>query len=81
VTTGNTSTTVHGVVLAHEQVELGGTVTVTGAVMAEGACPSSPGSPVNANDNKVFGSFQLTHNGDLSLPLDSVTRITAWNEL
>jgi hypothetical protein len=81
VTTGNTSTTVHGVVLAHEQVELGGTVTVTGAVMAEGACPSSPGSPVNANDNKVFGNFQLTHNGDLSLPLDSVTRITAWNEL
>ena len=77
---GNSKVTINGVLLAHEQVDFGGTVTFTGAVVAEGACDSA-GSPVGAGANRVTGNFQLTHAGEHALPLDSITRITAWNEL
>lgn len=80
VNAGNNSTQLNGVVLAHEQIKLGGTATYTGAVISEGACDSS-NSPVPLHGNVATGNFLLTHNGDLAIPLDSLTRITAWNEL
>lgn len=77
--TGNSDSDIHGVIAAHEQINLGGTVNYHAAVIAEDACVHSTGSPVS--ENKAFGNFKLTHNGDMALPLDSLTRITAWNEL
>ncbi|MBW3663976.1 MAG: hypothetical protein KY469_12815 [Actinobacteria bacterium] len=80
VIAGNSSSEINGVLAAHEQIDAGGTAAYTGALLAEDACnTSSFGSPVDVNS--VGGNFQLTHNGDLLLPLDSVVRITAWNEI
>lgn len=78
-TSGNMSgTTLGGVMATHEQLAIGGTPTVEGAVVAEDAC-DTPSSPVHANT--VSGNFTLTYTGLGAVPLSSVVRITAWNEL
>lgn len=80
VTTGNmVGTTLNGFIGAHEQIGIGGTPNVVGAVMAEDACPSSNNSPID--ENSVSGNFTLTYDGLGGVPLSSVIRITAWNEL
>lgn len=78
-TSGNmVGTTLNGVIAAHEQLDIGGTPNVQGAVIAEDAC-DTPSSPVHSNS--VSGNFTLTYTGIGSVPLSSVVRITAWNEL
>lgn len=75
---GNVSSGVHGVMAAHEQIQLKGNPDIHGAAIAEDACDSSA-SPVMTN--VMTGSFRLTHSQTLLTPFDAVTHITAWNEL
>lgn len=78
-TSGNMQgTTLGGVMAAHEQLEIGGTPNVEGAVVAEDAC-DTPSSPVHSNS--ISGNFTITYTGLGSVPLSSIVRITAWNEL
>lgn len=78
-TSGNMQgTTLGGVIATHEQLEIGGTPNVEGAVVAEDAC-DTPSSPVHANT--VNGNFTINYTGLGSVPLSSIVRITAWNEL
>lgn len=78
-TSGNMQgTTLGGVMAAHEQLGIGGTPNVEGAVVAEDACDTHR-SPVHANT--VSGNFTLTYTGTGSVPLSAIVRITAWNEL
>lgn len=75
---GNIETDVHGVLAAHEQVELAGDPYIVGAVITEDACPHSVSSPVSANS--FSGNVVLPHNGDNVGTLPSNVHITAWNE-
>lgn len=77
-TSGNMNATeLKGFIAAHEQISIGGTPSVRGAVMAEDAC-DTPSSPVHANS--VSGNFTLIHDDMEGVPLSSIVRITAWNE-
>lgn len=67
-----------GFIGAHEQIALGGSTAVVGAVVAEDA-PHTPTSPVPANS--VGGSASIVYDGGLQVPLSSTVRVTAWNEL
>lgn len=75
---GNIETDIHGILAAHEQVELAGEPYIVGAVITEDACPHSVSSPVSANS--FSGNVVLPHNGDNVGTLPSNVHITAWNE-
>lgn len=67
-----------GFIAAHEQIALGGSTAIVGAVVAEDA-PHTVGSPVGANS--MGGSASIVYDGGLQVPLSSTIRVTAWNEL
>jgi len=75
---GNPDQGYDGFIAAHEAIKFNGNPYLKGAAVAEGA-PDTPGSPLP--DNTVSGNARITYNGDLSVPLSAVVRITAWNEL
>lgn len=53
---------IHGVILAREQVSIGGTPGANNAVVSSSPC-HTPGSPESANE--IFGSGSVTYNGGL----------------
>jgi hypothetical protein len=75
---------IYGIVLAHEQIDIGGTPGVNNAVIARSAC-HTPGSP--AEFNQLRGTASLTYNGGLSAPLygkpkaTGAIQIDRWSEL
>lgn len=67
-----------GLVTAGEQVGVTGNAALEGAVIAQDRADTS-GSVLHKN--VVSGSMTLTFDGDLAPFIDSVVRVTAWNEL
>ena len=54
---------IHGVILAREQVSIGGTPGANNAVVSSSPC-HTPGSPESANE--IFGTASVTYNGGLN---------------
>lgn len=75
---------IFGIVLAGEQVDIGGTPGVNNAVIAVSPC-HTPGSPVD--ENKLRGAASLTYDGGLEAPIYGRPKTTAgvlidrWSEL
>ena len=76
--TGNGDGSYEGLLGAHEQFEVTGNPTLTGALVGEGSA-DSPGSPVS--ENYVSGSMVITHNTGLEADLGGLVRTTLWLEL
>jgi hypothetical protein len=75
---------IHGVILAREQVSIGGTPGANNAIVSSSPC-NSPSSP--NNQNEIFGSGSVTYNGGLQAPNYGVgsgnptVAIDRWSEL
>jgi hypothetical protein len=72
------------VVLAREQVSIGGTRGVNNAIVSSSPC-HTPGSPESANE--IFGTASVTYNGGLSAvgyglgAGGAIVSIDRWSEL
>lgn len=67
-----------GVVAAYEQIRIGGTPSIFGAIMVNDAC-DTPGSPVSQTE--IIGNASITYDANAEIPLGHNIRITHWNEL
>jgi len=68
------SSTLTGLIAAHEQAKLAGTVSITGAVVAEGAASLS----LTVLANSVGGSVSITNTSQLRIPLQGPVQVLSW---
>jgi len=73
---GNLNQSVEGIVIAKEQISLGGNVTLNGYVIASDL--TATGDTVDGND--VSGSFKVTYNGLKNPFLNDQVSILSWKE-
>lgn len=73
---GSPAGTYTGMLLAHEQIDIAGTATITGAVFAENA--DTLGSSVTGPGSRISGSTTITYDCGAIAPLDGPLTIVAW---
>jgi hypothetical protein len=75
---GNPSQQFTGFFAAREQIEISGNPTLVGAMVAEDRCDTG-GSPVHFDS--ISGNMNLTFDGNIEIPVESLIRTTLWLEL